>query len=106
MTGNNTTITTYRLSTDATTGKQSYNTTPTLNGVGVHIGLERLERAQLIDQANALKTYRLTSDDDLDLQTGDRVRDDTGVEYQVHTVQKDAGFNGLLMTITFLTRSA
>ena len=105
-TGTNTTVITFRFKLDATTGKKTYDTTPTLNGVGVHIGLERLERAALIDQANALKTYRLTSDDDLDIEAGDRVLDANQTEYKVHTVQKEMAFNGLFSTIAFLTKSA
>lgn len=103
-TGNNTTATTYRMSRDAVTGKQEYGTTPILNGVGVHIGLERLERAQLIDQANALNTYRMTSDEDIDILAGDKVIDSYENEYRVHTVQKERSFNGLLSTIVFITK--
>lgn len=105
-TANNTTIVTYRLGKEAATGKQTYGTTPTLNGVAVHIGLERMERAALIDQANALNTYRLTSDDDLDLIAGDKVVDAASAEYRVHTVQKEQLFNSLSSTIAFLTKQA
>lgn len=102
MTGENTTITTYRLARDAN-GKQTYATTPTLTRA-VHIGLERLERAMLIDQANALNTYRITSDDDLDLVAADKVIDGAANEYRVHTVLKEQSFNGLLTTIAWVTK--
>lgn len=104
MTGDNTTIVTYRMTRDSGTGKQEYGTTPVLNGVAVHIGLERLERAALIDQQNALNTYRMTSDDDLDILAADNVVAANGDEFKVHTVQKEEQFNGLRTTIAFLTK--
>lgn len=105
MIGDNNTITTYRLARDGTTGKQSWSATPRLYGVPCSIQLERMERAAIIDQANALNIYRLHSDEDLDLQKGDKVLDARGVEYKVHTVQKEPTFNGLsYITICFLTK--
>lgn len=106
MAAENTTITTYRLAKDTTTGKQIYNGTPTLVGVSVHIQLERLDKASDIDQANRFRMYRMFSEDNLDLKSSDKVVDHLGGIFKVHTVQKELSYNGAgYNTIAFLTKS-
>jgi hypothetical protein len=106
MAAENITITTYRLAKDSTTGKKIYNGTPTLVGVSVHIQLERLDKAADIDQANRFRTYRMFSEDNLDLKSSDKVVDAMGGEYKVHTVQKELSYNGAgYNTIAFLTKA-
>lgn len=106
MAGENTTITTYRLAKDTTTGKMVESAVPILNGVGVHIMLERLDKAADVDQPNRYRVYRMFSEDNLDIKSSDRVVDALGGVYKVHTVQKELGYNGAnSCTIAFLTRS-
>jgi hypothetical protein len=106
MAGDNTTITTYRLAKDTTTGKLIESGIPILNGVGVHIQLERLDKAADVDQPNRYRIYRLFSEDNLDLKSSDRVVDALGGVYKVHTVQKELSYNGAnSCTIASLTRA-
>lgn len=106
MAGENTTITTYRRALDSTTGKTQYSSTPTLIGIPVHIQLESLQKAQIMNQAGMLRTYRFFSEDNLDVKESDKVVDHLGGTYIVHTVQKELSHNGTTNhTIVILTRS-
>lgn len=106
MAGENTTIKTYRMALDTVTGKKQYSLTPHLNGVAVTIQVENLQKAQAINQQNMLRTYRMTSDDNLDIKESDKAVDHFGGTYIVHSVQKEMTYNGASqMTIAVLTRS-
>lgn len=87
MIGANSVISTYRYAKSGT--KEQHNAAPTLSGVSVYIVREQIERATMIDQANAHLLFRMQSDETLNIVKGDRVVDQKGKEYIVHSVQSE-----------------
>lgn len=87
MIGANNSILTYRYAKSG--GKEQHNAAPTMRGVSVYIVREQLERATMIDQANAHLIFRMQSDEALNMVKGDKVVDQNAKEYIVHSVQSD-----------------
>jgi len=88
MIGANSVISTYRYAKSG--NKEKHNAAPTIRGLSVYIVREQLERATMIDQANAHLLFRMQSDEALNIVKGDKVVDQNGKEYIVHSVQSES----------------
>lgn len=89
MIGANHTITGYRLQT--ANSKSTFSVVAQLQGVPVYIDRESLQVGAFVDQENAYDIYRIECDRDLDILEHDKLIDNTGREFRVHTVTKESG---------------